>query len=99
MTDDEIRLYLKPQHHTNWLAVGGFSIALLGSAAGLARWAFTAPTRDEYEMVRSKVTSVEQDHAVLKAGVEGMRSDMADVKAATKEINAKLMELRITGRR
>ncbi len=97
MTDDEIRQHLKP--HTNWLAVGGFAITLLGAAAAMGKWVFTAPTREDYESVRNKVTNVEQDHAVLKAGVEGMRSDLADVKQATKDINTTLMQLRVTGSR
>ncbi len=97
MTDDELRAYLKPRH--NWVAIGGFALALLGSAAALARWAFTAPTRDDYELLRNTVTNVSQDHAVLKAGVEGMRNDLADVKMSTKEINQQLLQLRLTSTR
>ncbi len=98
MTDDELKAYLKPKGQ-NWLAIGGFIIAALGMAAGLARWAFTAPTRDEIEVLRDNVTGVKQDHAVLKAGVEGMRNDLADVKTSTKEINQTLLQLRLTSKR
>jgi hypothetical protein len=97
VTDDELRQYLKPRH--NWLAVAAFVLTLLGSAAALGKWVFTAPTKDDYSSLENRTKAVELDHAVLKAGVEGMRSDLADVKAATKDINAQLMQLRITGRR
>lgn len=96
MTDDEIKLYLRPRH--NWVAICAFALALLGSAAAAARWAFTAPTREDYDGLSNRTRTVETDHAVLKAGVEGMRNDLADVKASTKDINATLMQLQLTRR-
>ena len=97
MTDDEIKLYLRPRH--NWVAICAFALALLGSAAAAARWAFTAPTREDYDGLSNRTRTVETDHAVLKAGVEGMcGTTFADVKASTKDINATLMQLQLTRR-
>jgi hypothetical protein len=98
VTDDEIRHYLKPKP-VPWLAIGAFTISVLGAGAAVARFAFTAPTRDDYELLRSDVTTVRQDHAVLKAGVDGLRSDMGDVKIGFKELNSQLLQLRVTGSR
>lgn len=97
MTDEELRQYLKPRH--NWLAVGGFAVTLLVAAAALGKWAFTAPTQEDYRGLEMRTKAVEIDHAVLKTGVEGMRNDLSDVKSMTKEMNNQLMQLRITGRR
>ena len=96
MTDDELRAYLKPKH--NWVAIGGFVVAVLGAATGLARWAFTAPSREDYSSLEIRTKAVEMDHAVLKANVDGMRNDLGDLKATTKEINQQLLQLRITNR-
>lgn len=98
MTPEETRAYLKPSHPP-WLSIGGFLIALLTGAAALGKWVFTAPTKDDYTTLENRTKTVELDHAVLKAGVEGMRSDLADVKQTTKDINERLMQLRITGSR
>lgn len=97
LTDEELRAYLKPRH--NWIAIGGFTLALLASAAALARWAFTAPTRDDYSGIDLRTKAIEVDHAVLKANVDGMRNDLGDVKMTTKTINETLMQLRLERRR
>jgi hypothetical protein len=97
MTDDELRQYLKPKHPP-WLAIAGFVITLLGAAAALGKWVFTAPTKEDYSGLEMRTKTVEMDHAVLKANVDGMRNDLADVKNVTKDINTQLMQLRITGR-
>lgn len=97
MTDDEVKKYLKP--HTNWLALGGFLLAALGAAAALGKWVFTAPTKEDYTGLEVRTKTVELDHAVLKANVDGMRSDLSEVKSATKEINSQIMQLRIERRR
>lgn len=98
MTDDELRAYLKPKHPP-WIAIGGLLLGLLGSAAALGKWVFTAPTAEDYKGHDTRIKAVEMDHEILKAKVDGMRNDLGDVKAATKEINTQLLQLRITGRR
>lgn len=92
MTDDELRSYLKPKH--NWLGVIGAVIGVLGAAAGIGKWVFTAPTAENYEKVSSKVEAVVIDHVILKANVDGLRNDVADVRnvqrAELDKINVKL---------
>ena len=97
MTDDEIKKYLRPR--PSILAVGSFLVPLLVAAAALGRWAFTAPTQEDYRGLETRTKTVELDHAVLKANVDGMRGDLTDVKTLTKDINAQLTQLRIDRRR
>ena len=98
MTDDELKAYLRPKHPP-WLAIGGFLVALLTGAAGAAKWIYSAPTQEDYRDLGNRTKAVELDHAVLKANVDGMRSDLMDVKTPTKDMNASWpSELRITGR-
>ncbi len=91
MTDDEIKLYLRPRH--NWVAIGGFVVAMLGSAAALGKWIFQAPTREDYSGLENRTKGVELDHAVLKATVDGLRSDVAKQDNHLELINVKIDKL------
>ncbi len=91
MTDDEVRQYLHPR--TNWLAVGGFVLAVLGAAAGLGKWVFTAPTKDDYQGLDVRTKAIEVDHAILKANVEGLRNDVTRQDVHLDSIDQKLDKL------
>jgi hypothetical protein len=97
VTDDEIKKFLRPQ--PNWLAVGGFAVALLTGAAALGRWVWTAPTQEDYRGLDSRTKSVELDHAVLKATFEGVRVDVSELKSLAKDTNAQIQQLRTERRR
>ena len=92
MTDEELRQYLKP-HRPPWLAIGGFVLTLLAASAGAAKWLFTAPTQADYQAHDVRLKGVEQDHAVLKANVDGLRVDVAKQEAHFDKIEVKLDRL------
>jgi hypothetical protein len=91
LTDEELRQYLKPK--TNWREIVLFVIALAGGAAALGKWVFTAPTQADYQGHDVRLKSVEQDHAVLRATVDGLRMDVAKQDAHFDKIEIKLDKL------
>lgn len=91
LSASEIRQLLKPKH--NWFAIIGTIVAVLTAAAALARWAFTAPTQTDFQSHDSRIRTVETDHAVLKANVDGMRNDFGDLKGDVREIKIDIRQL------
>jgi hypothetical protein len=92
MNDDELRRYLKPRH-SGWIEVAAFGLALLGSAAALAKWVFTAPTQEDYRGHDQRLKAVELDHAVLKATVDGLRVDVSKQDSHLEVIGVKIDKL------
>lgn len=82
----------------DWKATIAFALAAASTAYGVAKWAATSPTRDEFEHVRNDVVQIRLDQAVSKNACERTASDVAEIKTNLGELRRSLEEPRHRGR-
>lgn len=95
MTDDEaqkIAAYLKPKEHT-FLKWAGAVLAAAGVAWGVAKWAATTPTREEFNQQRDEWVRVRIELPTMNAKIERVEQSQQRQEKAGERIEAKLDEL------
>lgn len=82
LSDEDVQKLVRGSKHGAgfYAAVIGTILTVLASAAAVGKWVFTAPTAEDYKSLSDKTTAVTQDHAVLKANVDGLRQDVSSIK-------------------
>ena len=92
MTDDEIRILLKPKH--NWVAILGVLAGVAGTAWGIARWAATVPTGEDFKQATNRAWEMQLkiDHTADK--VDRLQNDVSDVKSTVNEIRVNVGSLK-----
>ena len=96
MTDDEIHLLLKPKH--NWTAILGALAGAAGIAWGVARWAATTPTRDEFNQTRDSIVQIRIELPTINAKLERAEQSQQRIEKAVEQMSGKLDERRSRGR-
>ena len=83
---------LKPRHR--WVEIIGLVVAIGGAAGALGKWVFTAPTEAEFKDHESRLKATEQGQAVTNAKIDGMRDDVAGIKASQTDLKVDIRDIR-----
>jgi hypothetical protein len=92
LTDEQIAHLLKPRH--DWKAIVGVLISAAVLAWGIAKWAATTPTRDEFNLQRDDMVRVRIELPVMSGKIQRVEESQARVEKAVETIGEKLDERR-----
>lgn len=90
MTDEQIRELLKPRH--DWKAILGVVVGSAGIAWGIAKWAATTPSREEYNQTRDDIVRVRIELPTMTAKIQRVEESQSRIEKAVEQVSNKLDE-------